>query len=233
MTAETPAARGGSATASEEVVALLRAEILAGAVLPGTRLTAESVASRYAVSPMPVREALRVLEAEGLVEMLPRRGARVVATDTDFIRNVYDVREALEGMLAERCAERARPAEAAAIRELVARHGAAVAEGSIEEVVALDRSLHLEIARIAANPQAQRAITIGRGLLEALRRGVGYAAPRLARIVQEHHALAAAISAGDARTAGLVARLHAIGAREDLLAALAAARPSSVGPRQD
>jgi DNA-binding GntR family transcriptional regulator len=89
-----------------------------------------------------------------------------------------------------------------------------------DRIVALDRQLHLALAEAAANPPARRALRIGRGLIEALRLKAGFSPTRLARIVHEHHELIEAIGARDARTAGLVARLHVIGARDDLLRAL-------------
>jgi len=217
-------------TAADQVRERLREDILTGRLTPGARVTVEELASRYAVSQMPVREAIRVLAGEGILETSPHRGARVVAVDADFIRNTYDMREALEGMLAERCAERAAPSDVAAMRGLVGAHAAAVEEGAIDRVVALDRQIHLALAEAAANPPAQRALRIGRGLIEALRLRAGFSPARLARIVHEHHALIDAIEARDARTAGLVARLHVIGARDDLLRELGALRlPPAVG----
>jgi DNA-binding GntR family transcriptional regulator len=211
-------------TAADQVRERLREDILTGRLAPGARVTVEELATRYAVSQMPVREAIRVLAGEGILETSPHRGARVVAVDADFIRNTYDMREALEGMLAERCAERAAPSDVAAMRGLVGAHAAAVEEGAIDRIVALDRQLHLALAEAAANPPARRALRIGRGLIEALRLRAGFSPTRLARIVHEHHALIEAIEARDARTAGLVARLHVIGARDDLLRELGALR---------
>lgn len=218
---EDPAA---PATAAERVLEHLRRDILSGALRPGARITAEELAARYAVSQMPVREAIRVLAGEGVIETTPHRGARIVTVDAAFIRNVYDMREALEGMLAERCAERASAAEAARMRNLAAAHAAAVERGDLAQVVQLDRQLHLAMAETAANPPAWRAITIGRGLIEALRLRTGFSPVRLARIVHEHEALVHAVETHDSRTAGLVARLHVVGARDDLLAAFEAAR---------
>ncbi|WP_439577758.1 GntR family transcriptional regulator [Elioraea sp.] len=215
-----PSPLSAAATAADQVRERLREDILTGRLAPGARITVEEVATRYAVGQMPVREAIRVLAGEGILETSPHRGARIVAVDADFIRNTYDMREALEGMLAERCAERAAPADVAAMRALVAAHAEAVRDGARERIVALDRQLHLALADAAANPPARRALRIGRGLIEALRLKAGFSPTRLSRIVHEHHELIEAIEASDARAAGLVARLHVIGARDDLLRTL-------------
>jgi DNA-binding GntR family transcriptional regulator len=221
--------RSGAATAADQVRERLREDILSGRLAPGARITVEELASRYAVSQMPVREAIRVLAGEGILETSPHRGARIVAVDADFIRNTYDMREALEGMLAERCAERASTGDLAAMRALVRAHAEAVRAGALDRIVDLDRQLHLALAEAARNPPARRALRIGRGLIEALRLKTGFSATRLARVVHEHHELIEAMEARDSRAAGMVARLHVIGARDDLLRALGDALPEGRG----
>ena len=221
----TPQAPAARATVSGDVVERLRRDILDGAHPSGSRLKVGVLARRYGVSPMPVREAIRILDAEGLVETSPRRGTRVVTVDDAFIRNVYDMREALEGMLAARCAQRAGRAEVGTVRSIIADHVAAMEGGDMIAVIELDRRLHLTIADVAQNPQARQALTIGRGLIEALRVRVDFSPARRADVVREHRMLADAIDAGDSRTAELVARIHVIGARDDLLARMARTGP--------
>src|SRR5204862_1223340 len=87
------------------VAADLRRRILAGELAPGRRLKIDEIASACEVSHMPVRDALHELEREGILELSPRRGAMIRAVDAHFVRNTYDVRAAIEGMLTERCAE--------------------------------------------------------------------------------------------------------------------------------
>jgi DNA-binding GntR family transcriptional regulator len=85
----------------------LRADILAGAFGFGARLKIEDLARRYATSHMPIREALRSLHGEGLIVIEPNRGARVRSIDVDFVRNMFDLRVAIEAMMTRRAAERA------------------------------------------------------------------------------------------------------------------------------
>lgn len=93
MTATT--SRGADVT-SQRIAAALRDEILAGDIAPGTWLRQDELAARLGASRLPVREALRILESEGLTESLPNRGARVPALDLQEVRVYYRMRERLE-----------------------------------------------------------------------------------------------------------------------------------------
>ena len=81
------------------------AAYLMGELAPGRRLKIDEIAAICAVSHMPVRGALHELEREGILELSPHRGAVIRPVDAHFVRNTYDLRAAIEGMLTERCAE--------------------------------------------------------------------------------------------------------------------------------
>src|SRR5918993_1575145 len=105
-----------SATTASRVADELRRRILYGELSPGQRLKIDELASLCDVSHMPVREALRELHGEGVLDVLPHRGAVIRGVDRDFITNVYDVRAAIESMLSARCAQRADAAAIATLR---------------------------------------------------------------------------------------------------------------------
>jgi DNA-binding GntR family transcriptional regulator len=84
------------AVSSQRVVTALREEILSGEIAPGTWLRQDDLATRLGTSRLPVREALRILESEGLAESLPNRGARVPALDLQEVNISYRMRERLE-----------------------------------------------------------------------------------------------------------------------------------------
>jgi DNA-binding GntR family transcriptional regulator len=94
MTTSTRKVRQG--TAPETVAAALRAEILSGETRPGTLLRQEDLAARFAMSRIPVRDALRLLEAEGLVTIATNRGAQVVELSRDEVAEIYHLRILLE-----------------------------------------------------------------------------------------------------------------------------------------
>jgi len=90
------------ATLQERVTSKLRAVILSGEFAPGDRLVQEEWAQILGVSRMPVREALRQLEAEGLVRLEPRKGAIVTPITTDDVREIYQLRAITEGIAVEK-----------------------------------------------------------------------------------------------------------------------------------
>ena len=97
------------ATTPDLIADTLRDEILRGAIPPGQPLRQEDLASRFGVSRLPVRDALVRLEAQGLVEVFPNRGAFVIALSADEVREVYEMRILLEGDMIERAVRRMTP----------------------------------------------------------------------------------------------------------------------------
>jgi DNA-binding GntR family transcriptional regulator len=219
MTMAAQGARGAAigATTAMRVANELRRRILAGEIQPGRRLKIDEIAADCAVSHMPVRDALHELSREGIVDVLPHRGATIRAVDATFVRNLYDVRAALEGMLTERCAERIDAAGVAELGSLAAAYESACREADPAMRVAANRALHEAISRHAANPDAVGMLAQGRLLVEALRTRAGFGPRRTAAIVAEHRRLVDAIARRDAARAGAIARDHCSRARDDLL----------------
>jgi DNA-binding GntR family transcriptional regulator len=185
------------------------------------RIEIDELATRYGVSHMPIREALRELEAEGLVDISAHRGATIRGVDEAFIQNICDIREALEVILTERSALRASEATVTLLREQVRRHATIAKQAGpdhTEALIAANRAIHLTINSAAGNPQALRLLSNGRVLVEALRASYGFRPARVREIVGEHKALLEAIAAKDAAKAGAIARRHCAGARDDMLA---------------
>jgi DNA-binding GntR family transcriptional regulator len=96
MSASTRISRRRQGTAPETIAAALRAEILAGETKPGTLLRQEDLAARFAMSRIPVRDALRLLEAEGLVTIATNRGAQVAQLSRSEVAEIYHLRILLE-----------------------------------------------------------------------------------------------------------------------------------------
>jgi DNA-binding GntR family transcriptional regulator len=90
----------------DKLAATLQARMLSGQLVSGTRLRQAALAEEFGVSRTPIREALRKLQAEGLVELRPRRGALVRAPSPREVRDAYEVRAELEGLAAELAARR-------------------------------------------------------------------------------------------------------------------------------
>ena len=106
------------ATTAMHVAADLRRRILQGELSPGQRLKIDDIAALCNVSHMPVRGALQELEAEGVLDVYPHRGAVIRGVDARFVRNMLELRAAIEVMLTERCARSIDKAGLAALEAL-------------------------------------------------------------------------------------------------------------------
>lgn len=126
--------------AAGRIADALRAEILGGAFAPGERIRQEVLAERYGASRLPVRDALRTLEAEGLVILVPNRGAWVAKLSIDECQEVYQIRERVEPLLLRMSAPRL---EQAALDRLLPLVEAMRGADHVEDFLALDREFHM------------------------------------------------------------------------------------------
>ena len=106
---------------SHRVTSDLRRDIVAGVLAPGAWLKTDELAARYGVSANPVREALWRLQGEGFVVANPNQGARVRTVDDDFVRNIFEIREAIEPIFVRRFCQRATPSDLDRLRAAAAR----------------------------------------------------------------------------------------------------------------
>jgi DNA-binding GntR family transcriptional regulator len=198
----------------------LRADILAGRIPPGARLKIQDLASRYGLSHMPVREALQQLQGEGLVVMAPNRGATVRQMDAQFLRNIFGIREALEGYLTRQAAAMLGADDIARLRAIQAEMRAAHVQQDIHALVRLNRALHRHIEAATGNDDAIRLLDLHSNLIGALRIRVGYRPGRVEAVLREHDSLIEALAARDASAAGAIHDLHMRAARDDMVQAL-------------
>jgi DNA-binding GntR family transcriptional regulator len=195
----------------------MRNDIVSGGLSFGSRLVIEELATRYGVSHMPIREALRVLHGEGLVVIEPNRGARVRPIYRGFIEDVFDVRCAIETMLARRAAERRTPRHLAQLREAEAKLEAMVASGEHASVALANREFHRVINDAAGNPGALPIVDNHWLLLHALLQRYGYGEERFTRVIDEHQHLIHAIERRDAHSVEMLMGAHIEKAKNNLL----------------
>jgi len=105
-----PVAQSGE-RAADRAYHLLRREIVAGTIPAGSHLAEAELATQYELSRTPIRESLRRLQSEGLVEVIPHRGARVVDWNSFDVEGIYDLRALVEGFVARRAATRLSPGQ--------------------------------------------------------------------------------------------------------------------------
>ena len=195
----------------------LRNDIVTGELPFGSRLIIEDLALRYGVSHMPVREALRILHGEGLVVIEPNRGARVRPIYGGFIEDVFDMRCAVETMLARRAAERRDAHHLDALRRAAGDLEDHVAAGDYASVPVANRAVQRAINDAAAHPGALPIVDSHWLLLAALLKRYGYGDDRFQRVIEEHQHLIQAIERRDAHSAALLMGAHIEKAKNNLL----------------
>jgi DNA-binding GntR family transcriptional regulator len=208
-----------------DVQQLLRDDIVSGALSFGSRLRIDELATRYGVSHMPVREALRELHGEGLVVIEPNRGARVRPIHITFVEDLFDIRSAIETMLARRAAERRTEEHMRGLREAEADLEALVAAGDYTAVPRVNRAFHGLINDAAGNPGALAMVDRHWLLVAALWHRYGHD-DRFHGVVDDHRHLLQAIERRDAMSAAMIMGAHIEKAKHGLLTRMASdARP--------
>jgi DNA-binding GntR family transcriptional regulator len=211
---------------SHRVTNDLRRDIVAGAIAPGAWLKTDELAARYAVSANPVREALWRLQGEGFVVANPNQGARVRTVDDDFIRNVFEIREAIEPIFVRRFCQRATPGNLDGLRDAAAAFAdVAVRQPSdFEALEAANRDFHAIILQGEFNIPAIETMERYAGIINATRAKLPITLSRLRQRAAQHREIVDAIAAGDANRAARAAIEHVRGAGEDLLNLMRQAR---------
>jgi DNA-binding GntR family transcriptional regulator len=217
-------------TVSTEICDRIRDDIVAGILPFGSRLTLEQLSTRYATGHMPIREALRQLQGEGLVVQTPNRGARVRAVDVDFVRNIFDLRIAIESMLARRAAERMDPDTIVALEAVQRDFEACIDVRNYAGALDANRAFHRIVNEAANNPEAASILDRHWRLIAALWNLYGYGEERAAGVISDHHQLIRAFASRDTDVAASLAMAHAAKAKQELIARMQRKAPQAVGP---
>lgn len=190
---------------AERVYLRLREEIRAGELRSGQRLKETELAARLSVSRTPIREAIRRLASEGLLEIGASRGMAITTLDQRQVRELYDLRAALEGTAARMAAQYASSSDLATMRSILV---ASSAKAQPAEIARLNRHFHKAIRDAGHNRYLDQALTQLSDSL-ALLPGTTFEVPgRAAEANTEHAALLAAIEVRDSETAEILARRH-------------------------
>jgi DNA-binding GntR family transcriptional regulator len=135
----------------EAVASYLRGAIASGALLPGERIVERAVAERLGVSRVPVREAVKALEREGLVSTRPHAGASVAEIPAEEIEEIVAVRRLVEKLAIRGAVEQSTERDIARLRALVLEIGRAARAGDEEQLMQLDLSFHYGICRASGH----------------------------------------------------------------------------------
>ena len=186
----------------------LRQAILTGELKPGERLMEIHLANRLGVSRTPIREAIRKLELEGLVIMIPRRGAEVAQITEKSMNDVLEVRRSLDALCAELACDRISPEELEELRLASQKFEEMVKTKDLKKIVQADVALHNIIVQATRN---QRLVQLINNLSEQMYR---YRFEYLKdysqheKLVEEHKIIYESIVAKDKESAGKAAKVH-------------------------
>ncbi len=190
----------------DQVLAELRSRIIDAQYRPGERLTEDRLAADFGVSRNPVREALRVVEAEGFIQLQPRRGAIVASPDERTMRDMFAARAVLEPLAARIAAERATAHELAGLRRLLDDARDATNDGDFARVAELNSALHHAVMQMSGNRWlVQFSTAMYRHVHWVFRLGASH---RAVHSWEEHVRLVEALEAHDPASAEEAARDH-------------------------
>jgi DNA-binding GntR family transcriptional regulator len=196
----------------EVVAEEIRAMIVSGAIAPGERLIEDKLAAELGVSRNPVREAIRSLEATGLVDVIPRKGAYACEVEPDDIRQIQELRAAINGWAAELAAERRTDDDLRRMRACIAAGRSSSNEGDAVRAAEQHREFHLIMEAAAGNPYIVLVLNPLRHRTEMVfsvllhRRG--------ALAWDEHEEIYDAIAAGDPVRSRRIVEHHILSALE-------------------
>jgi len=203
----------------EEVVSRIRAILLDGEIPPGARIPERDLCDRLQISRTPLREALKVLAAEGLVQLLPNRGSRAAKLTDKDMRDLFEVCQGLEALAGELACERitdAEIAEVAAVHAAMARH---YQEGDLIQYYRCNRAIHEAIVAAACNPVLAGLYNSVTARIRRARYVTPMTPPRWALALREHEAILNALQRRDGIGLSHILRAHLRHKREEVLQA--------------
>jgi DNA-binding GntR family transcriptional regulator len=208
-------------TLTDAAADALRERILRGGMAAGTPLRQEAIARELGVSRIPLREAFLRLEAEGLVALLPHRGAVVAELPLDDVAELFELRASLESDLIRRAVPRLQAADHAMAKQRATAFADALANEDLAALGEANLQFHAALYATARRPRTLEVVTRLHGTCDRLLRLQLTLTDGGARAIREHRTIAAAARRGDAERAAELTREHILGAGRRLAAALA------------
>jgi DNA-binding GntR family transcriptional regulator len=205
---------------SEEAYDVLRAAILGGKLLPGARIVEADVARQMAISRSPVREAVRKLEHEGLLEYVPRHGTIVVGLSAEDVADAYQLRAHLESYGARLAAVRATESQLSKLVEAMERMRAYSLTEDLEGLVAADVEFHRQICRASGSRRLLQAWETLNPAQWTMISGLRVSDLSLEQIADRHWPILAALQSRTPDTAETIVRTHILELGERVLAGL-------------
>jgi DNA-binding GntR family transcriptional regulator len=229
-----PVAAAAHLTKQQYAYETLRAGILKGELAPGTRLVIDDLASRFAISIIPVREALRLLQSEGLVVSIAHVGATVASLSRESVAEVFTLLEGLEVVASRTAAERASADDLDRLAVIVSDMDAALDAERPQRWAELNTRFHLTIGALSQMPMLQQMLERTFDHWGRVRRFYfnGVLVHRTRRAQAEHHLILDHLRAKDFIALEAIVREHnqaALSAYTAYLDSTSTAAPAAVG----
>jgi DNA-binding GntR family transcriptional regulator len=200
----------------QQVAERLRERIFAHELAPGAWVDEQALAEEFGISRTPLREALKVLAAEGLVQLKPRRGCYVAALSEKDLDEIFPVMALLEGHCAREAAAKATDEDIARLEALHAELELHAADGNPDRFFEANQQFHAAMQDLVGNRWLVQLIDETRQFIKLTRRDSLNLAGRLKQSLAEHRAIMAAIKAHDTESAGRLMHDHLLSGRAAL-----------------
>jgi DNA-binding GntR family transcriptional regulator len=201
----------------ERAAMRLRQMLVENHIPPGAKLNERELSEALQVSRTPLREAIKMLAAEGLVELLPNRGAIAVSLDEDDVVHTFEVMAGLEALSGELAAQRITDAELAEIKAMQFEMMAAYTRSDLSGYYRLNARIHAAINTAAKNPVLTATYNQVNARLQALRFRSNQDGKKWRRAVKEHEKMVEALAARDANALREVLLVHLHNKRDVVL----------------
>ena len=203
----------------KEVVNRLRNLLLEGNIPPGARIPERELCARFQVSRTPLREALKVLAAEGLVVLLPNRGSRAAKLTAKDVQALFEVCQGLEALAGELACERIRDEQVLEIGRLHAAMAKHYRDGDLTQYYRCNRQIHEAIVDAARNPVLSALYDSVTARIRRARYVTPMTPQRWAVALQEHEAILNALWRRDGVGLAHILRTHLRHKREEVIRA--------------
>lgn len=200
----------------QEVAERLRQRIFAHELTPGTWIDEQKLAEQYGISRTPLREALKVLASEGLVELKPRRGCYVTEISRQDLDDIFPLMAMLEGRSAAEAVAKATPDDVAALQAIHESLEAASRDGRMDAFFEANQEFHRKIQELSGNRWLLSVIQDLRKVLKMSRLHSLSLEGRLQQSLDEHRLIMKAITARDVAAAERLMHDHLLSGREAL-----------------
>ncbi len=217
----------------EVVCETLRDAIRKGVLKPGERLMEIQLAEELGVSRTPVREAIRKLELEGYVIMMPRRGTYVANLSIRDVNEVFEIRTSLDSLASGLAAERITDDELERLQRLLVTIGGYVEANDMDKIVETDMEFHDLLYQASRNTRLVGIIFNLREQLTRFRTTSMSFPGRLKATLEEHRRIVEAIAQGDVKEAQQAAEDHMEKSEQTLLASMEALKAKTEGQRHN